>query len=58
MNGIQHTGIGLGTNFHRRQTVLILTRFAQKGYFRSEIGQLNLTIDFSEFELVLMKVSS
>ena len=51
--------MSLGTNFHLKLTFLIVTKFTQKGYFQSEIGQMDLTMDFEfEFELVQMQIPS
>ena len=43
----------LGTKFHHNQTILpFWTKFAQKRYCRSERENLNITIEFSIFELI------
>ena len=44
--------ISLSTKFYLKQTVLIFwTKFAQKGYFWSETGPMNIINQFSIFEL-------
>ena len=49
---IQHTLIILGPKFHLEQTILSFwTRFAQKGYSQPKRKNLNITIEFSIFEL-------
>ena len=48
-----HIWIRRGTKFHFKQTNLnFRTKFAQKGYFRSKNEKVNITIEFSQFELV------
>ena len=43
----------LGTKFQHNQTILpFWTKFAQKRYCRSERENLNITIEFSIFELI------
>ena len=47
------TEFSLGANFHFKQTILVFwTTFTQKGYFPSEAGQTDITIQFCKFGLV------
>ena len=49
----QRIWISLGTKFHLKQTILIFwNRFAEKGYFQSKTEKVNITVEFSIFELV------
>ena len=49
---IQHIWIILRTKFHLEQLVLIFwAKFVLKGYFQFKIEKLNITIEFSIFEL-------
>ena len=49
-----HIWISLSTKFQVKLTVLISwTRFALKDYFLSKTEEMNITIDFCLFELVL-----
>ena len=49
---ILHIRVFLGTNFHLKPAIIILwTKFAQKGYFPSKAGQMNIAIKFIIFEL-------
>ena len=48
-----HIQISFGTKFQLKLTILIFcTKFIQKGYFRSKTEKVNITIEFSIFELV------
>ena len=50
---VHHIWNSLGTKFHHNQTILpFWTKFAQKRYCRSERENLNITIEFSIFELI------
>ena len=49
---IQHIPINLGTKFHLNLTILpFWIKFVQKGYFWSKRENLNITTEFSMFEL-------
>ena len=46
-------GINLDAKFHFKQSILnFMTKFAQKGYFRSKMKKVNITIQFAIFELI------
>ena len=46
-----YIGIIPGTNLHLKQTFFIFwSKFAQKRYFYSKTGQINVSIKFSLFE--------
>ena len=52
---IQHIWIGLSTKFHLKKTILFFwTKFAPKGYLQSKTEKVNITMEFSIFELVKM----
>ena len=50
---ILHIRISLGTKFQVKLTILIFwTKFEQKEYIQSKTEKVNITIEFSIFELV------
>ena len=52
---ILHIPIGLAIKFQLKLIILILwTKFAQKGYFRSKTKKANITIEFCIFQLDLL----
>ena len=52
---ILHIQISLGTRFHLKQTFLnFWTNFAQKGCFRSKTVEVDITVEFYIFKLVLV----
>ena len=56
---VLHIWISLATKFQLKAIIITFwTKFAQKGYFRSETEKVNITTEFCMFELGLVSNSS